>query len=124
MKFIDAHQPAALLKRYLRNLEEPLIPDYLYNDAKAFAVSDIVTSSCFDDFLFRLPEDKCLMFKELIKLMIDIADEKSSQMDIHSLAIVMAPAILRSPPQKLLADFKICAMFVELSMFYSAMKMI
>jgi RhoGAP domain/MyTH4 domain len=94
--FKDAHIAASLLKLWLRELEEPLIPSEFY---------DRSVNNCHDpDYLFQLlnslPEvNRHVAFTLLSFLKVFAQPENSAatKMTIDNLAMVFAPSFLRCP---------------------------
>lgn len=90
----DAHVPANLLKLWLRELYEPLIPDSLYPEC----VAEPMTSRRACDLVLRLPSLHRLVLCYLIRFLQtfnrpDVVQH--TKMDASNLAMVFAPNCLR-----------------------------
>ena len=103
----DCHTAASLLKMWLRDLYEPLIPDAFYDECVALAVNldkDSVTKAekakRLATFVTRLPELNALVLMYLIRFLQLFAQSSVSivtKMDDSNLSTVFAPNILRCP---------------------------
>ena len=103
----DCHTAASLLKIWLRDLYEPLIPDAFYDECIALAVNldkDSVTkpekAKRLAAFVTRLPELNALVLMYLIRFLQLFAQTSVSiatKMDDNNLATVFAPNVLRCP---------------------------
>ncbi|KAF5281123.1 hypothetical protein FQR65_LT02989 [Abscondita terminalis] len=90
----DAHVPANLLKLWLRELYEPLIPDSLY----AECVAEPMTGRRACDLVMRLPTLHRLVLCYLIRFLQTFNKPEVVQhtkMDASNLAMVFAPNCLR-----------------------------
>lgn len=90
----DAHVPANLLKLWLRELYEPLIPDSLYPEC----VAEPMTSRRACDLVLRLPTLHRLVLCYLIRFLQTFNRPEVVQhtkMDASNLAMVFAPNCLR-----------------------------
>jgi Rho GTPase-activating protein 39 len=90
----DCHVPASLLKLWLRELEEPLIPERLYNDCLACAndpekVVDMVKQ------LPTINRRVILFVISLLQLFLQDSIQSVTKMNSINLALVMAPNLLR-----------------------------
>ena len=99
-KTYAAHVPAALLKRWCRELKEPLIPSSMYN----------ICVECPSDMLpavvSRLPPPNLEVICHLVAFLRRMARPEVAavtKMDVHNLALVFAPSFLRSPAEDPLA---------------------
>lgn len=90
----DCHVPASLLKLWLRELEEPLIPTDMYNECLASAKDpDQVV-----DIVRRLPtiNRRVVLFViSLLQLFLQDNIQTVTKMNSVNLALVMAPNLLR-----------------------------
>ncbi|KAJ3639652.1 hypothetical protein Zmor_002997 [Zophobas morio] len=90
----DAHVPANLLKLWLRELYEPLIPDSLYPEC----VSEPMTPRRACDLVLRLPTLHRLVLCYLIRFLQTFNKPdviQHTKMDASNLAMVFAPNCLR-----------------------------
>lgn len=90
----DAHVPANLLKQWLRELYEPLIPDSLYHEC----VAEPMTSRRACDLVLRLPTLHRLVLCYLIRFLQTFNKPdvvQHTKMDASNLAMVFAPNCLR-----------------------------
>ncbi|PAV87926.1 hypothetical protein WR25_03703 [Diploscapter pachys] len=90
----DAHVPASLIKQWLRQLPEPIMPNSVYD--RALAVCENPQDVC--RIVNCLPEANRLVLAKLISLLQDLSREEVVQhtkMDVSNLAMVMAPNVLR-----------------------------
>lgn len=90
----DCHVPASLLKLWLRELQNPLIPESLYNECLE-AASDPERAI---DIVRRLPtiNKRVLLFViSLLQLFLQENIQAITKMNSVNLALVMAPNILR-----------------------------
>ncbi|KAJ7820219.1 hypothetical protein B0H14DRAFT_3111289 [Mycena olivaceomarginata] len=116
--FGDPHLAAVLLKKYLRDLPEPLIPESLYPTvrrcpAPAFASShshestdtdpagverDIAAIAYVRDVLLpQLPLCAYILLSHVLHLMHDVSlRAASNRMDAHNLAVVLCPNLVGS----------------------------
>jgi len=114
VKVDSPHIPAGMLKEWLRELSEPLIPTEVYPEC-VVAVKDMDKPA--EDMskevmvIFeKLPDISKRVIKSLAVLLKDIAKENATNlMTIDNLAIVFAPSLLRCPsddPMELLQNSK------------------
>ncbi|CAJ0963974.1 unnamed protein product, partial [Mesorhabditis belari] len=90
----DPHVPAGLLKLWLRQLPEPLIPHSFYTRALAGCDNPLEATRLVD----LLPNVNRLVLAKLISLLQDLSMEEvivHTKMDPSNLAMVMAPNVLR-----------------------------
>ncbi|OCF54784.1 hypothetical protein L486_07920 [Kwoniella mangroviensis CBS 10435] len=100
----DPHVASSLFKLWLRELEDPIIPSNLYNDA----LSASKTPEESIDFLTRLPvyNRRVLLFViSFIQLFMKEDVVKVTKMTPGNLALVMAPNILRTTSNSLITVF-------------------
>ena len=103
----DSHTAASLLKTWLRELYEPLIPDHFYDECVALAVNldkesvtDPEKTKRLHNLISRLPELNALVLMYLIRFLQLFAQSSISvvtKMDDSNLATVFAPNFLRCP---------------------------
>ncbi|KAI9189011.1 hypothetical protein H9P43_000438 [Blastocladiella emersonii ATCC 22665] len=104
----DANVPAGLLKFWLRELAEPLIPENLYQACIANADSPEHALAIVD----QLPPDNCRVAKYMIAFLQIFAQPKfmaATKMTVQNLAMVYAPNFLRCPsndPTKIFENTK------------------
>uniref|UniRef100_A0A1I7WIS5 Rho-GAP domain-containing protein n=1 Tax=Heterorhabditis bacteriophora TaxID=37862 RepID=A0A1I7WIS5_HETBA len=90
----DAHVPAGLLKLWLRQLPEPLIPHSIYQRA----LSACESAADVTRLVELLPNNNKLVLARLVALLQDLARDEvvvHTKMDVSNLAMVMAPNVLR-----------------------------
>ncbi|KAK6725504.1 hypothetical protein RB195_004060 [Necator americanus] len=90
----DPHVPAGLLKLWLRQLPEPLIPHAFYQ--RALAASENPTE--VTRMIQVLPSTNQLVLAKLVACLQDLAREEvvaHTKMDVSNLAMVIAPNVLR-----------------------------
>jgi len=89
----DAHLPACLLKMWLRELTEALIPDYYYNNALYCQTFEERQS-----LLKSLPDDNYHVINRLFELVYILSKHAAvTKMDLNNLAMVFSPCFLRCP---------------------------
>jgi hypothetical protein len=96
---IDAHVPAALLKEWLRQLPEPLIPMSLYEDCINLGRNDTQTVESYVEILSKTDDCNRNVIFELLEFIKEMAKpeyEEHTKMGLKNLAIVFAPSFLRS----------------------------
>ncbi|CAL7942001.1 unnamed protein product [Xylocopa violacea] len=100
---LDAHAPASLLKLWVRELYEPLIPDSFYTECVSMRHDDVDASAANVAALVdRLPELNRRVLCHLIRFLQIFARPEvvvRTKMDANNLAMVMAPNILRCTSQ-------------------------
>jgi hypothetical protein len=90
----DPNLPAAVLKLWLRELKDPLIPDSLYDAAMAAGES---WEKC-KDLLARLPDVHARALEYVVAFLKELAKgEAQTKMGTGNLAMVFAPGFLRCP---------------------------
>ncbi|VDM55884.1 unnamed protein product [Angiostrongylus costaricensis] len=90
----DAHVPAGLLKLWLRQLPEPLIPHAFYHRALTSSESPAEVSRLVQ----VLPNINQLVLAKLVSCLQDLSRDEvvaHTKMDASNLAMVMAPNVLR-----------------------------
>ncbi|WVW80903.1 hypothetical protein I302_102894 [Kwoniella bestiolae CBS 10118] len=100
----DPHVASSLFKLWLRELEDPIIPSNLYNDA----LSASKTPEESIDFLKKLPiyNRRVLLFViSFIQLFMKDDVVRVTKMTPGNLALVMAPNILRTTSNSLITVF-------------------
>ncbi|KAI8061754.1 hypothetical protein BC940DRAFT_370513 [Gongronella butleri] len=101
----DPNVPASLLKYWLRDLSEPLIPTHLYDACLAHAESPTRAI----DLVNQLPDTNRRIALYVISLLQDFTDPeiiKVTLMNINNLAMVFAPNFLRCPSESLTTVFE------------------
>jgi hypothetical protein len=96
----DCNVPASLLKQWLRELEEPLIPTEFYYDCLT-QVNDGTTAF---ELISRLPEINRKVINYLIQFLQIFADPEvvsKTKMNISNLSMVFGPSFLRNPSENL-----------------------
>jgi hypothetical protein len=115
----NAHVAAALLKKWLRELENPLIPAELYEQCILLGKMELPEVEGIIDLLDNLNPINFIIMRELIALWKDISSESKvgkTKMSPEGLAIVFSPTILRCPdqdPAKVLQNTVFETKFVE-----------
>ncbi|KAL6732336.1 hypothetical protein Aduo_003105 [Ancylostoma duodenale] len=90
----DPHVPAGLLKLWLRQLPEPLIPHAFYQRALAASENPAEVARLIQ----VLPNTNQLVLAKLVSCLQDLSREEvvaHTKMDVSNLAMVMAPNVLR-----------------------------
>lgn len=99
----DAHAPASLLKLWVRELYEPLIPDSFYTECVSMRHDDAEASAAnVAAIVERLPDLNRRVLCHLIRFLQIFARHDvvaRTKMDANNLAMVMAPNILRCTSQ-------------------------
>ncbi|XP_076237649.1 myTH4 and RhoGAP_KIAA1688 domain-containing protein RhoGAP93B isoform X2 [Calliopsis andreniformis] len=99
----DAHAPASLLKLWVRELYEPLIPDSFYTECVSMRHDDAeVSAANVAALVDRLPDLNRRVLCHLIRFLQIFARPEvvaRTKMDANNLAMVMAPNILRCTSQ-------------------------
>jgi len=89
----DAHLPACMLKLWLRELSEALIPDYWYTTALYCEAPEQR-----QELFASLPEVNQSVIKRLFELLYSLSKcANKTKMDVPNLAMVFAPCFLRCP---------------------------
>jgi len=92
------HIPACVLKDWLRNLKEPLIPDMHYDICIDMARKRTLSDEAFQVFLSQIPVERRNTIKYLVKFIRELCKEenkKITMMDYRNVAIIFAPNMLR-----------------------------
>eukprot|EP00732_Lithocolla_globosa_P002690 Lithocolla_globosa_v1_NODE_1855_length_2294_cov_3.622153.p1 type:complete len:496 gc:universal NODE_1855_length_2294_cov_3.622153:1846-359(-) len=92
---LTVHDPAALLKLWLRELPEPLIVESIYQDALNCKTDEEVFK-----VLRQLPEENKQILQYLVDFLIELSQEKNveiTKMSMSNLGIVFTPGFLRCP---------------------------
>jgi hypothetical protein len=96
----NPHASAVVLKKWLRELNPPLIPSDMYKDAlKIGRLSELDPYSVVS-FVMRLPEGNRIVLEELIILLRQISSAenvKLTKMTADNLSIVFSPNLLKNP---------------------------
>ncbi len=115
------HAPAALLKEWLRDLSEALIPNEQYSEAIAItraAGSDTPTAAAVLTLFDKLDQINRNVIRDIALLCAEISsveNQKINRMSLENLAIVFAPSFLRNPsenPMEILNNTKYEVRFV------------
>jgi len=133
LKTTDPYAAAALLKAWMRDLTEPVIPAELYDECVAIGhqvgqadefskleVSSFPLSKQFKSIVNRLPDLNRKVIQRLLALirMLTIPENVAkNKMTINNLSIVFAPCLLRGKsedPMQLLRDSQPQCNFVSL----------
>ena len=96
----DVHLAAVLIKTFLRELEEPLIPYALYEEVLAMhsLSKPQRLSSCKALVLEKLPEDNYLVLKFLVNFLAQVMERSDlNKMTAGNLAVVFGPNLCRPP---------------------------
>lgn len=92
----NPHLYAGLLKEWLRNLHEPLIPQIYYDVCVSMARDGSLSSDQFEVFLSQLPETNRETLKYLARFLRQLAEhESTTRMGLPNFALVFAPCFLR-----------------------------
>lgn len=100
----DPHVLASLLKLWLRELLDPLVPEELYNDCVARAADP---GACID-IVERLPTINrrvVLFIISFLQLFLDDRVQTATKMTPINLALVMAPNVLRCSSESMSVVF-------------------
>jgi hypothetical protein len=104
-KFVDTlrdpHLPAGMLKDWLRNLNDSLIPTSHYDMAISMAQKPAsLTPEALEVFLSQLPIVNRETIRYLCKFLQRLIDERNqphTKMNVENISIVFAPTILKCP---------------------------
>ncbi|EJC98922.1 RhoGAP-domain-containing protein [Fomitiporia mediterranea MF3/22] len=112
--FGDPHLAAVLLKKFLRDLPEPVFPESLYDTIKRCPNSrddhDDMSAVLFirTTLLPELPPCKLILLSNILLLLHEVSlRSEKNRMDAHNLAIVLTPNLVASGNP--LKDVAICA---------------
>ncbi|KAG8848131.1 hypothetical protein FRB91_011175 [Serendipita sp. 411] len=100
----DPHVPASLLKLWLRELQDPLIPDEMYNDCISCSEDPEQVTQMVAD----LPTNNRRVTLFVISFLQKFLDErvtKVTKMTAVNLAVVFAPNLLRCPSDSMAVVF-------------------
>ncbi|KZV97168.1 hypothetical protein EXIGLDRAFT_731444 [Exidia glandulosa HHB12029] len=92
----DPHVPASLLKLWLRELQEPLVPDELYNECVAVGARDDALGAV--QLVARLPTHNrrvVAFVVSFLQLFLEDRVTSRTKMTAPNLALVMAPNLVR-----------------------------
>lgn len=96
----SAHVHANVLKKWLRELKDPLIPLNMYPLDREFEDSDDKLKM-YLSFMSALPETNRLILLDLLKfLRLLIQHEKKSMMSAENVSVCLTPNVLRHPNKK------------------------
>ncbi|KAF2355569.1 Rho GTPase-activating protein domain [Trinorchestia longiramus] len=116
----DVHLAAVMIKTFLRELEEPLIPYCLYEQVLAMHSLDKGerVTACRRLVVEQLPEDNYLVLKFLVNFLGKVMDRSDlNKMTAGNLAVVFGPNLCRPPiggPQQIsLSSMQAVNVFVE-----------
>ncbi|KAG6910177.1 hypothetical protein DXG01_012626 [Tephrocybe rancida] len=112
--FDDPHLAAVLLKKYLRDLPEPIFPESLYPLIRrcplpTFDPSDVASVTYIRETLLpAIPPCAYILLSQILHLMHEVSLRASSnRMDAHNLAVVLCPNLVKgSSPMR---DVMMCA---------------
>lgn len=96
----DPHVPGSLLKLWMRELEQPIVPSSLYDQAIAAAQADLPAQSVA--VAEQLPELNRRVAAYMIEYLRDMARPEHvphTKMGVPNLAMVFAPNFLRCPSE-------------------------
>lgn len=116
----DIHALAGLLKRYLKKIPDPIIPQELYNSYISIAKidNDQVKLERLTEIIDIIPDANKNTLYALLKHLTLIADnERWTKMNSSSLATVFAPTLIRHNslhPQEEIQDNKSKTLVTEL----------
>lgn len=94
----DPHVPAGLLKLWMRELDEPIIPEHLYDPCIEAAKREEVPAML--DLIAQLPELHQRVVHYMVKYLQLVAapeNQDKTKMTVNNLAMVFAPNFLRCP---------------------------
>jgi len=96
---VNSHVPANLLKEWLRNLSDRIIPTRYYREIISHEsdLKSLVSS------LEKLPEINRKVLFKLLHFLQKVVAEKKNLMDARALAIVMSPNLFETPSDEDLA---------------------
>ncbi|GAB5363961.1 hypothetical protein AAMO2058_000928300 [Amorphochlora amoebiformis] len=109
-EFISPHVPAVILKRWLRSLENLLIPEEMFEAAmlllkksedKDFKRGDLLSEDMklkVGSFIDNLPKDHRSALNALLEFLLEVSrNSKENRMNLSNLAIVFGPCVARNP---------------------------
>jgi len=104
-KSTNPHVPATLLKEWLRELADPVIPRSLYNRFVELAQSaDAILA-----LIQELPEVNQNVLFHLLALVQYVSVHDDNLMDSHALAVMLSPSLFRCPETDLMLVAKLTA---------------
>ncbi|MES1911752.1 MAG: hypothetical protein MHM6MM_004136, partial [Cercozoa sp. M6MM] len=113
----DCHVIAGVVKRYFRELPEPLIPFDRYDKAMALVRSADLTSTDFTDNPLELNNLRKEILARLLCFLAEVSKHESENlMTAHNLAVVFAPNLMRRKVPCMMSaarDAKECVRLVE-----------
>lgn len=116
---MDSAVPASLLKMWVRELEEPIIPNSFYT--RCLEISQVQAAMNVVDELPELNR-RCLKYlAKYLQIVGDPANQPKTKMSVSNLAIVFAPNVLRCPsdnPLVILQNAKKEQRFVKIIVNY------
>jgi len=118
IKVSTPHVPASVLKKWLRDLEDPLIPAEFYEQAMQIGRSSSTTASEVTDFVKKLPLSHRRVVESLVLLMREVAAPENAainKMDVNNLSVVFAPCFLRpasGDPTEMMMNAKTSIAFI------------
>lgn len=96
VKTDSPHVPAGLLKMWLRELQDPLIPDNLYQACVDCASADVPELKQALQVYQQLPQLNKSIIEHLAGMLAEIcANSQQNLMTVENLAIVFSPSFLR-----------------------------
>jgi hypothetical protein len=114
---LNPYLATGVLKRWLRELKEPLISHNLYKSCLALGMQKIQDPDQYNYIISQTPLPNQIMLKALIDLARKIESNKFiTKMNFSSLAIVLGPSILRCldrTPSVLLQNAQFEGSFIE-----------
>mmetsp|Transcript_7883 Transcript_7883/g.14637 ORF Transcript_7883/g.14637 Transcript_7883/m.14637 type:complete len:647 (+) Transcript_7883:106-2046(+) len=117
VKESSPHVPAGILKQWLRELAEPLIPTERYEEAIKIAKSPEPREPAVKTFIGRLPDINQRVLEHVAKMAGEIAHLSNvNKMTFSNLAIVFAPGMLRNlseDPAEMLENSKYETLFTK-----------
>eukprot|EP00808_Paulinella_micropora_P013159 g24189.t1 len=98
----DPHVPACVLKEWLRELAEPLIPTNLYYKCIEMGRSKEQSAEKMENIVTAIPEINMRVVEKLMHLVQAVCSDENAvnRMTHESMAIVLSPSFLRSPVDK------------------------
>lgn len=105
LKFTDVDVPASLLKAWLRDLAEPIVPHDKFQEAIELSQLPTCSNAQMKSFIQTWP----LVNQRVFEVLADLLDELSSaqnapytKMSLSSFGIVFAPCLLKNPSEDVL----------------------
>jgi len=96
----DVHLAAVLVKTFLRELEEPLVPYALYE--RVLAVHDLAKeerAAAVASILQELPEQNAVVLRYIVHFLTKVEERSDlNKMTAANLAVVFGPNVVRPPP--------------------------